>query len=153
MWRRPIVCQVKHQNWQMLFYLDLHSKFFVATGPNCFIVLCKILLPGKLFDKSISWWPKRPSKQRRTSFLLDDVITLRTSKRYITIFHRAAKRRGKYQQLATETEVNNIGHKRLHFTIINARQNYKLAPLALLPSLRENNNHNNIYGCIISIFL
>ena len=66
---RKIVCEVRRRQWQMFFSLDFRYYFFAATGLTCFIVLCKILLPWKFMDKSISWSPAKTVKQRQPKLL------------------------------------------------------------------------------------
>ena len=52
-------------HWQLFFYLDFRPYLFKATGPNCFIVSCKIFLSSNIIAKSISWSTKRPQKQSK----------------------------------------------------------------------------------------
>lgn len=64
-----------------VFYLDFCSHLFEGSGPNCLIVLCKILLLPKVITESISVipkWPQKQSKQHQSSFSRDYVITLQT---------------------------------------------------------------------------
>ena len=54
---RRIVCEERltDECLQMFFYLDFSIYVSEGTGPNCFIVFCKILLPlKKVMAKSIS---------------------------------------------------------------------------------------------------
>ena len=63
-------CLRSETYWQMSFCLDFRSYSFEAAGPNCFIVLCKILLPWKVIAKSISRSPKRPVQTTPTKFFV-----------------------------------------------------------------------------------
>ena len=76
---RRIVCEVRltDECLQMFFYLDFRFYVLEVTGPNCFIVFCKILLPlKKLMAKSISWSPKLGRKNSQNK--ADQVSRLKT---------------------------------------------------------------------------
>ena len=76
---RRIVCEVRltDECLQMFFYLDIRFYVLEGTGPNCFIVFCKILLPlKKVMAKSISWSPKLGRKNSQNK--ADQVSRLKT---------------------------------------------------------------------------
>ena len=91
---------------------------------------------SKVIAKSISRTPKRPQKkpkQHRSSFLLDDVITL-----------RAPKRNG-YIEIWATVEIAAPYDLRAICALRAERNRFKLARRALRPSLRENKRSDSKY--------
>ena len=76
---RRIVCEVRltDECLQMSFYLDFRFYALEGTGPNCFIVFCKILLPlKKVMAKSISI--DRQNGRKNSQNKADQVSRLKT---------------------------------------------------------------------------